>query len=931
MGDAAAPAPRPRLELVGREAELARTEAFLAAVPHGALALVVRGEIGIGKTALWRAAVASARRSGYETLVARPAEEELSLALGGLVDLLDDVVDVDAFRAVDDPVARGRDVLGALRELAGRRPVLVAIDDLQWLDAVSARALRYALRRLDEEPVGLLATARPSERVDPLGAAALLPPGRCETLELGPLGLDGLRRLLAGTVATISRPALRRIHEVSHGNPLFALELARQLDAEGRRELHVDVALPLPESVKDVILRRLDAVPRELVPLLEIASALGRTSLRELRDAVPGSDLDALLTAAEREGLLAVDEQLEVRFAHPLVGSAVRARMSPVQRRALHARLAELVTEPDLRARHLALSTDEPDAAVAELLAAAADRARARSAFDVAADFAGHSRRLTSPDDVEARRRRALVEISSLAAAGAMSRALVLADELIAALPPGRGRAEALVECAQLEDDDLERGEALLARALEDAGEDASLRGRVLDQLGWLRGVFRGDLRAGIECAREAFAIAEASDDAQFRMSAAAGLSNMETLAGSPRPELMATAVAIEEEVGRPPLWSGPRVLLGEQLLWAGNLPAARAVLEAADAEAARSANERWRPYGLYDLAAVECAAGNLRLADELLHRAMEAARDAEDAHVESWIFYRLALVATWLGRADEARAAAARRLEVAGRRGERPGIARARSVLGLLALSEGDVAAGAGELTASAELLDELGFAHPGAIPALPDAVEALALAGDVERARAFQGRLEAQSATVGSAWVLAAVERGRGTVLLADGRAEAAARQLGDAARSFTRLGFLPDTARSLLLAGQALRRAGRRNAAADALADARARFAAMGAALWEARAAAELERVAPGRSAGELTPTESRIAELVADGRKNREIGQTLFMSVPTVEAHLTRVYRKLGIRSRSELTRLVTEGTVALAPRRGERLARPPRDV
>ncbi|HSL63058.1 MAG TPA: helix-turn-helix transcriptional regulator, partial [Gaiellaceae bacterium] len=125
--------------------------------------------------------------------------------------------------------------------------------------------------------------------------------------------------------------------------------------------------------------------------------------------------------------------------------------------------------------------------------------------------------------------------------------------------------------------------------------------------------------------------------------------------------------------------------------------------------------------------------------------------------------------------------------------------------------------------------------------------------------------------------------------------------------------------------------LRRAGRRNAAADALADARGRFAAMGAALWEALAAAELERVAPGRSAGELTPTESRIAELVADGRKNREIGQTLFMSVPTVEAHLTRVYRKLGIRSRSELTRLVTEGTVALAPRRGERLARPPRDV
>jgi DNA-binding NarL/FixJ family response regulator len=511
-----------------------------------------------------------------------------------------------------------------------------------------------------------------------------------------------------------------------------------------------------------------------------------------------------------------------------------------------------------------------------------------------------------------------------------MGRALALADGLVAGRPPGPARAEALVQRAQLEDEDVEAGEALLVRALEDAGGDELLRGRVLDQLGWLRGVFRGDLSAGIACAREALAVAESLGDREFEMSAAAGLSNMETLAGTPRPDLMARAVEIEGEMGRPAVWVGPRVLLAEQLLWAGDLPGARALLEVAEAEAARSSNERWGPYGLYDLAAVESAAGNLAEADALLGRAIEAARDSEDAHVESWIFYRLALVATWLGRAEDAREAAGRRLDVAGRRGGRPGIARARSVLGLLALSEGDAGAAARELAEAARLLAEMGFAHPGAVPALPDGIEALALAGEVEAAGALLGRLEREAGAVGSAWSLAAAERSRGVVALAGGAAEAAAALLESGAAGFRRLGFLPDAARAELLLGRALLRAGRRTAAAEALSTSLERFSAMGAVLWEARAAEELERVPPGRVAGELTPTEKRVAGLVAKGLKNREIAETLFLSVATVEAHLTRIYRKLDIRSRSELARLVAEGAVPVSAGRA-RPEGPPQDV
>jgi DNA-binding CsgD family transcriptional regulator len=204
------------------------------------------------------------------------------------------------------------------------------------------------------------------------------------------------------------------------------------------------------------------------------------------------------------------------------------------------------------------------------------------------------------------------------------------------------------------------------------------------------------------------------------------------------------------------------------------------------------------------------------------------------------------------------------------------------------------------------------MGCANPGAFPVLPDAVEALACAGHLAGAEALLDRLERQAGAVASDWARAAAQRARGALMLAHGRGEAAAGTLARAAAVLDRLGHKPDAARALYLRGRALLRAGQRAQAAEELAAARDRFAAMGAPLWEARAAEDLERAAPGRAAGTLTPAERRIAGLVAEGRRNREISQALFMSVATVEAHLTRTYRKLGIRSRSELARRVTEG-------------------
>jgi DNA-binding CsgD family transcriptional regulator len=913
MGDGAGAA-RGVPALVGREHELARVDTFVGGLPHGARALVLRGEPGIGKTALWRQALDRCRERGFEVLASRPAEEEMPLALGGLLDLFEhSEFDATALQDESNPISRGRALLEELRRRAGRGTTVIAVDDVQWLDPASARALRFALRRLSDEPVGVLATVRVgSDQDDPLESEWPLPSIRSEVVDLGPLSIDELRRILGGTVRSISRPALRHIHEVSGGNPMYAIELARGVGSRASSGAMSRIALP--DTLQAAIAERLADVSEEILPVLQVAAGLGRTSVGELRRVVIGVDLDRALIAAERQELLVLDADLGVTFAHPLIGSAVYAAMSPLERRSMHARLAEQSTDPDDRARHLALSTDEADPLVAAELEAAARRSGERGAFDLSADFASHSRRLTPGGDESDHYRRAMLEIDGRVRGGEMRQALTLADRLIATLPAGPRRAEALLQRSYLEDEDMDAGEARLLHALEEAGEDEGLRATILDQLGWARGMIRGDLRGALAYSREAASIVDRIGDAELQMLSGAR-AIVSSLAGHRQPERFAWAVKLEAEIGKPSQWDSPRAQLGEDLLWAGELAAARELFEAVYADAVRSGEEVLRPYCLYDLAMAECAAGNWRQADELAREAVDAARDAEDSWAENLLLHPAALAAVWLG-AHDAADTIDRQLDQAERRGHRLGVARARSARGLLLLSHGEAERAATELVETVELLEQMGVANPGAVPALPDAVEALAHAGDATGAAAALERLEEQAAALDSPWPSTAVERSRGFVRLAQGSAEDASESLERATASFDRLGYRPDAARAALGLGRAALRAGRRSAAATTLADARDRFQSMGAAAWAGRAAKELERASPGRSARGLTVTERRIAGLVADGMKNRQIAESLFIGVATVEAHLTRIYRKLDIRSRSELARLVADGSVPL---------------
>jgi DNA-binding CsgD family transcriptional regulator len=885
----------------------------VGSIPGGARGLLVRGEPGIGKTVLWRSAIAAGREAGYTVLVARPAEEEMPLALAVLVDLFDGYeLGAEALAADTGPAARGRAVVEALRGLAEASPVLVAIDDLQWLDTASSRALRFALRRLDGEPVGVLGAVRSgSHPDDPLALQSALPPGRSDSIDIGPLTVGALRGVVAAVVDAIAVPTLRRIHEVSGGNPLYAIELARTLAADEAAD-RPPGEVGLPDSLQGAIAQRLEAAPAELLPLLEMVSALGPAPTGALEAVLTDADVPSLLELAQSQQLLVVEESLQVRFAHPLIASATYGRISALERRSLHARLARAVTDPDARARHLALSTDEPDAEVAALLEEAAGRAGGRGAPDAAAELARHCLRLTPPGDVDDGLRRSLAEIEWTFAAGNQSRAAELAGRLVDGLPPGPARAEAIVMRADVADL-FEREVALLLQALEEAAGDDHLQCRILTLLADSCAE-RGDLSAGIEFGRRALALAEESGERELELVAATVLGHLEGQAGAPRPELLARAVDLEDELGMPALTQGPRELLVKHRLWAGDLAGARTLLEATQAAALRSGLALKEMQHLYDSALVECAAGDFEAAERAAERAVEVSLDAGSVWSGRLLLYARALVDAWLGRAEAARTAARRLAEESGTLGMGGQVPRGLAVLGLLALSEGDAATAARELGEAARRREEMGIRHPGAEPELSDAVEALALAGDLDGAAALLERLQSHAEAVDCPWPFAAAARARGALLLAQGEPDEAAAPLEEAAVSFDRLGFRPDAARARLLLGRALLRGGHRSRAAEALEAARASFAELGAVLWEARAIEELERASPGRSSGELTPAERRVVELVAAGRTNRETAQTLFMSVATVEAHLTRIYRKLGIRSRSELARLVADGVL-----------------
>jgi DNA-binding NarL/FixJ family response regulator len=910
----------------GRDGELAAVERFLDGVPLSPSAFVFEGSPGIGKTTLWQAATQRATARGYTTLCCRTAESEAKLALAALADLLaglgDDLLarlPAPQRRALEvallrrdaqgpprDPRALATAVRSVLLELAARAPLLVAVDDLQWLDAPSVRMLDFAVRRLGTARVGLLATRRVGDpRAERLGLERALPDERVVRVRVGGLSVAALHHVLQAKLGRVlPRPVVVRVAQATDGNPLFAVEIARVLleggvPAPGQ-------PLPVPGDVKALVAWRARALPPSTREALLVVAALPQARLELVAVALgrpPGADLEP----AERAGMVEFDGGV-VRFTHPLFATAIYASASTERRRRLHGRLAEVVDDAEQKARHLALAAEGPDEGVAAALERAARAVSRRGAATAAAELAEQARELTPPQGTARIRARAMLAAECHLVAGDLGRAHALLEEVVAATPPGAARAPALVLLGQVR---VRQGSfpdavGLFARARQEAADDMRLLGLIEGELSHALSS-AGEVERAAAHATRALELLEECGPPAVLADALAFSVTLDVLQGRRLDDgKLARALALEDPDRPVVVMSRPTYQAGFCMLCVGRLAEARARFLALRERLLERGQDGELPgAGIY-LAWIECLRGDLAAAHAYAREADEAAVEVGSHPVRGLTLAVCALVDACLGQAEAVRAEAAQALELLRQAGWTRRGSWALRALGFLELSLGNPAAAARALEPLAQLVEAAGAVAmpPGA--ALPDEIEALVALGELQRVQRLLDMLDAHGRGSGLAWPLATAARCRGLLLAAQGETDEALQALEEALSHHARLEMPLELARTLLVRGQIQRRHKRKRAARDSLAQALKLFERSGAVLWAARAREELGRVGlRPRAPQHLTAAERRVAELAASGLTNQQVAAAAFLSPKTVEDNLTRIYRKLGIRSRAEL--------------------------
>jgi DNA-binding CsgD family transcriptional regulator len=905
--------------LVGRETELAAVNSFLEGLA-GTRALVVVGEPGIGKTTVWEEAVRRACADGSSlALTARPTEAEAKLSFAALADLIAPI-GAAAFDALPDPQRRALDVallrveakgnpperrtvgtalLSLLRGLAVEGEVIVAIDDLQWLDRPSAAALEFAMRRLTDEPVRLIASIRAEAETDSFVAA--LGFDRMRRIELGPVSVAALHEIVAETLGrSLSRPSLVRIAQASGGNPLYALEIARLL-TDGEH----GSAVPIPEGMRALVATRVAALPDATRHALLRASALARPDLRAV-------DADAL-APAEDAGLVTVDPSGRITFAHPLFASAVYASAAYTRRRATHADLAEVVQDPEERARHLALSCDGPNEEVAGVVEDAASGARARGASDTAAELCELALRLTPDDSPELEHRRiALAE--QLLFAGDFERAGEELRALVAALPHGDVRARALLLLAEV--DYWRRGESAALELSEQAVAEAS-DPQLLARCHAMVAMHAGTIdvpRAAAAAARAVEYLEALPDPDATLLSFALGARvRAQLFAGDGLDrEAAERALALEGDAVPAAVDTRMNFKLGQWLRYVDDLDGARLRLSEAEASARDEGDESSLPNILLNRTLAECWAGDWHAASELGDLTVAAFKQAGIASPSNGVWK--AYVDAHCGRFDSVREAALVRADV----GEPILGMLWDRIVGLAELSTGDLTSADRHLASAMRLLDAMEFSEPAVWRVDGDAAEAALAVGDLERGAAIVERFESRASRSQIPWSLAVSARCRALLHAARGELDDALSASERALVEHERCPMPFERARTLCVRGQILRRAKQKRQARAALEEALAIFEELGAALWIRRAEDELARVASRTAPVDLSATELRIARLAAAGRTNDEIAAEVFVTRKTVEANLARAYRKLDIRSRAQLAHALDARAAAVIP-------------
>jgi DNA-binding CsgD family transcriptional regulator len=880
--------------------------------------LVVTGEAGVGKTALLESVIGSA--SGYRVMRAVGVESEMELAFAALQQLCAPLLDrLDRLPAPQQDALRvafglragnapnrflvGLAVLSLFSEAAEEQPLVCVVDDAHWLDRASAQALVFVARRLLAESVALvLATRDPSE----------------ELTGFQELVVEGLRngdaRALLGSAVRVplDERVRERIVAETRGNPLALLELPRGLTpGELAGGFGLLDAPGLSGRIEESFRRRLAGLPAETQRLLLVAAAepVGDPVLVWRAAGRLGIGIQA---ATDTDGLLTIGAS--VTFRHPLVRSAAYRAASPEDRRAVHRALADATdpeVDPDRRAWHLAQATPGFDEDVASELERSASRAQARGGLPAAAAFLERAAALTP--EPSSRARRALAAARAQHQAGAFDAAL----RLVAIAESGPLNE---LQRAQV---DLLRGQIAFALS---PGSDAPLlllkaakRLEPLDQrlarethLEALTAVlFASHLASGasvLETARAARAAPPASRPPRASDLLLDGLALLITegyAAGTPTLKRAVNAFRgedIPQGEGRRWLWLAAHVAA---FLWDNE---ALDVLSARFVQLARDAGAlSVLPLALTTRSGVQVLAGDFAIASSLVDE-VAAVNEATGASLAP---YAALTLAAFRGREAEA----ARRIEAATRelvrRGEGQGLAFIHWVTAVLHNGLGRYEEALAAAQQAAEDTREVRIALVES-----ELIEAAARSGEVDLAADALARLSQITAASGTDWALGVEARSR--ALLTEG--EAAETLYRQAIETLERTRVRVELARTHLLYGEWLRRERRRLDAREQLHAAHKLFTQFGMEAFAERARVELQatgehpRKRTVETRDDLTPQEAQVSRLAADGATNQEIAAQLFISPSTVDYHLRKAFRKLGVKSRTQLAReLLQPGT------------------
>ena len=905
---------------VSRSGERQAVDDLFASADLAPSALVIAGEPGIGKTTLWLAGVARARELGFRVLSTRAVEAESVLAHAAVADLLEDVepeilADLPELQrvAVDRVLLRtgaegpptdqrvtGSAVASIVSALAVQQPILLAIDDAQWLDVSSQAVLSIAARRLTGRVAILLTGRAHAAEPDPAPWLQLETPDQVNQLRVGPLSLGALHTMILERFGkAFPRPTMVRIAEVSGGNPFYALELARGVDSRSASD---DSALP--GTLTELVRLRTGHFSGEVGDLLLAACSVTEATVGILANAVDVSveRVVELLEGPEREGIVRVDGD-RVHFAHPLLARGIYTHAGPVRRRRMHRALAAVEEQPELKARHMALGASSADPDTIDALDEAATAAVERGAATAAADL--YELAIGLGGDTPSRRVSAAEQHLR---AGDTRRARAMIEPAIDGFEAGPPRAAALIllGAARMADHDYAGALPLLAEAVDEAGDDLAVLVKALLLLSRAQSMTGGH-DAARRRADEAVAHSERLGDPKLISQAIALQVMLKCAHGHPRDEAALTR-ALDLEVPDPDVSAPFRASVTDAVTkaWVGRLDEALVGLIAARRRCVEMGSDADLVFVAGHLSMVYTWLGRYSVAADVAHDMMRRGENMGGGYPVVVGRTQRALASAYLGRERDAREDA--RLAIAGaRQCGAPFLAVWPLItLGFLELSLGNHDK---TLNVLQPLLRRAAVETGRDIfPAsfMPDAVEAMVTLGRLAEAKPLVEALEMHAAELDRPWMLAVGARCRSMLQAAAGELAEAEATLQRAMAHHDRLPMPFERARTQLFLGQVLRRQRRKKVAAATLREAFHTFKELGMPLWANRAGVELKRIdTPRVNDSELTPSEMRVARMAAAGMTNKDIASALFISPKTVEHNLSSVYRKLAVRTRAEL--------------------------